>query len=201
MTHFAATPLERAHRPLLLSATGRVAAATAVAIVVVGLLIGASARGDAQRSAVTSPALTTSRPSADTSVQFGAPSLSPPSAPTSGLLTRADAIAKAPLPSGDTVTRIEAKLVLRTDLAAAEKGIGGIRPEVDYVWVVARWGQFTPRPFGAPLVRDKQQTPPPKGWRFLLIDARTGEPYVGGGSVAEAAWWTGLPDRSGDPIR
>lgn len=133
------------------------------------------------------------------------PSGAPTSVATSGMLTRADAMAKAPAPLGDTVTRVEAKLVLRTDLAAAEKGIGGIRPEVDYVWVVARWGQFTPWRFGAGLVSaDKQQqlqTPLPEGWRFLLIDARTGEPYVGGGSVAERPWWIGLPDRSGDRIR
>jgi hypothetical protein len=68
---------------------------------------------------------------------------------------------------GDTVTRLEAKLVLRTDLAAAEKGIS-------------------------------QLPPSPDGWRFLLIDARTGEPYVGGASVEERPWWSGLRDRSSD---
>jgi hypothetical protein len=150
---------------------------------------GGSARANQSQSAPTLVTLTvpsTGSPgvaSASAVVQVGAPSPTPSSAPTSaassGLLTRAEAIAKAPPPLGDTVTRLEAKLVLRTDLAAAEKGIGGIRPHVDYVWVVARSGQFTPRRFGAPLFRDTQQQsqlpPSPDGWRFLLIDARTGE--------------------------
>jgi hypothetical protein len=187
-------------------AAGSVAAG-AIAVMVVALGAGA-AREDARNNAPGSSAIATALPGEGAAVYVGSPSPAPSSVPTSvaasGLLTRAEAIAKAPPPSGDTVTRLEAKLVLRTDLTAAEKGIGGVRPHVDYVWVVARWGQFTPRAFGAPLVRVKpqqQQPPPSEGWRFLLIDARTGEPYIGGGSAAEAAWWTGLPDRSGDPIR
>jgi len=177
---------------------------------------GGLARANQSQSAPTLVTLTvpsTDSPrvaSAGAVVQVGEPSPTPSSAPTSaatsGLLTRAEAIAKAPPPLGDTITRLEAKLVLRTDLAAAEKGIGGIRPHVDYVWVVARWGQFTPRRFGAPLFRDPQQQsqqlpPSPDGWRFLLIDARTGEPYVGGASVEERPWWSGLRDRSSDPFR
>jgi hypothetical protein len=120
---------------------------------------------------------------------------------TSGLLTPADAIAKAPLAFGDTVTRVEAKLVLRTDLEQAGNGIGGIG-SADYVWVVARWGQFVAYRFGSALGATTQGQPaPPDAWRFLLVDARTGNAYVGGGSVAEAPWWTTLRDRSGDLIR
>jgi hypothetical protein len=138
---------------------------------------GGSARANQSQSAPTLVTLTvpsTGSPgvaSASAVVQVGAPSPTPSSAPTSaassGLLTRAEAIAKAPPPLGDTVTRLEAKLVLRTDLAAAEKGIS-------------------------------QLPPSPDGWRFLLIDARTGEPYVGGASVEERPWWSGLRDRSSD---
>ncbi len=146
------------------------------------------------------------------SVGCGGPTPWPPklpsvfaSAPTSelisGVLTRADAIAKAPLPLGDTVTRIEAKLVLRTDLDQAGNGIGGIG-NADYVWVVARWGQFAAYRFGRALGATPQERPaPPEGWRVLLIDARTGNAYVGGESMAEATWWTSLRDRSGDLIR
>jgi len=132
------------------------------------------------------------------------PTPTAPPASIPGLIGREDAIAKAPLPAaGETVTRIEAKLLAAGDLAGAGNGIGGVR-DVDCIWVVARWGQFSGLRFGAPLVRDKQQqhqAPPSEGWRFILIDARTGDVYVGGGSMAEAAWWSGLPDRSRDVTR
>lgn len=199
------------HQPVrraLLRVLGTGSVAAGVIAVMVAALGAGAARVDARNNAPGSSAIATALPSGGVAVYGGSPSPAPSSAPTSvatsGLLTRAQAVAKAPPPLGDTVTRLEAKLVLRTDLAAAGNGIGGIRPHVDYIWVVARWGQFTRGSFGAPLFRDKQQPPPPpppEGWRFVLIDARTGDPYVGGGSVAEGAWWIGLPDRSGDPIR
>lgn len=131
------------------------------------------------------------------------PTPTAPLASIPGLISREDAIAKAPLAAaGETIARIEAKLVAPGDLAEAGNGIGGVR-EVDYIWVVARWGQFSGRRFGAPLVRDKQQQspPPPEGWRFILVDARRGDVYVGGGSMAEAAWWSRIPDRSNDRTR
>ena len=155
--------------------------------------------GEAPRDATVSSAV----PAASAATLMQDPSPSTPTAPPAsipGLISREDAIAKAPLPAGDSVTRVEAKLVAPVDLAAAGNGIGGIR-DVDYIWVVARWGRFAAGRFGAPLVTDKQQqqpTAPPDGWRFLLIDARTGDAYVGGGSALEGTWWSGLRDRSRD---
>jgi len=192
-------------RPAPIRLLWRALRTAGVVVVVIGALTVAlmvsTDVGAARRNALASPAPPSVLPTAGTAGQVQDPSPPTPTTPPAsipGLISREDAISKAPLPAGDTITRIEAKLVAPSDLAAAGHGIGGVR-DADYVWAVARWGQFAARGWGAALGADKhQQSPPPDGWRFVLIDARTGDAYLGGGSEAEQAWWTGLRDRSID---
>ena len=40
----------------------------------------------------------------------------------------------------------------------------------------------------------------PDAWLYLLVDARTGEAYAGGGGRVEAGWWSGLTDRFSDSL-
>jgi hypothetical protein len=175
-----------------------------VALVVIVLLT-VTTPGDAPGKTLASPPLASASPNAGAVIQFGEPSPATPAVPTSpttsGLLTRADAIAKASLPSGNTITRVEAKLVLRSDLTATGHGLGAVG-EADYVWAVAQWGQVEVGRRGGPLgSAARQPLAQPYGWRFLLIDARTGDAYAGGLGSVEATWWTGLPDRFTEVIR
>jgi hypothetical protein len=181
-----------------------------VAVVTIGVLVLAlivsTDLGAAPQNALASPAPPSVLPTVGTPGQVqGSSAPTPPATPPrsiSGLISREDAISKAPLRAGDTSTRIEAKLVVPSDLARVGHGISGVG-DADYVWAVASWGQFATRGFGTRLGTgsQQQQPPPPDGWRFILINARTGDAYLGGGSVAEQAWWTGLLDRSIDVIR
>ena len=176
--------------------------AASIAVMVAALVFG-TALGDDRRSALAAPAPATAVPSADAIAQVGEPSPTPPGVTTpemiKGVLTRSAAISKASLPAGNTIIRVEAKLVLRSDLERAGHGIAAVG-KADWVWVVAQWGQFAADGWGTSLgaAKTQQQPAQPDAWRYLLVDARTGEAYAGGGGRVEAGWWSGLTDRFSD---
>jgi len=170
----------------------------AIAVTVVALVFG-TALGDDRRNALAAPAPATAVASAAAIAQVGEPSPTPPGVRTSemieGILTRSAAISKASLPAGNTIIRVEAKLVLRSDLEPAGHGIAAVG-KADWVWVVAQWGHFAADGWGTSLgaAKTQQQPAQPDAWRYLLVDARTGEAYAGGGGTVEASWWSGLTD-------
>ena len=176
--------------------------AASIAVMVAALVFG-TALGDDRRSALAAPAPATAVPSADAIAQVGEPSPTPSGVTTpemiKGVLTRSAAISKASLPAGNTIIRVEAKLVLRSDLERAGHGIAAVG-KADWVWVVAQWRQFAADGWGTSLgaAKTQQQPAQPDAWRYLLVDARTGEAYAGGGSRVEAGWWSGLTDRFSD---
>ena len=87
----------------------------------------------------------------------------------------------------------------RVDAVLAGHGIAAVG-KADWVWVVAQWRQFAADGWGTSLgaAKTQQQPAQPDAWRYLLVDARTGEAYAGGGGTVEASWWRGLTDRFSD---
>lgn len=124
-------------------------------------------------------------------------------APVSGshtLIPRADAIRPASSINGsDTLSSVEAKLMLVRDLATARGSAAGQADLDTPVWLILRTGDFAYRGV-YPLAKPGQsQVPfPHSRWEYTITDARNGALYEGASGIEGSGpgWWAALVDRS-----